>query len=569
MTKSARPKEEKRIKVAVIGSGLAGLTAAFLLSQTVSKREKYEVHIFERNESLGLDASSISFNHLNQKQKHKQVRIDVPMRSINAGYYPNLTRLYKTLGIKLKRTDFTFSFSSIHTPRSPFMLYNGQSGIRGFSIKQHHSHLSSLEQKISFKFKQSITTLIFAFSYLVLLFFALYHHACGHLLDPTHSINREPFLHWSNRHKRYIDSTFIHSIVLTLFSAVTTSSIASVEQIPAAEILLYISSTLFRNHYTVQGGVQTVQNALRRNIPIERIHTSCTVEQIRAEKQGYTISIRDQSPMSDFHHVILATPATFSKSLIESYCDSLDRNTQQFDQFDNIRTLQDNLAQIRYEESIVINHSDRSLLPNNKNDWRDLNLVSANVIEQDEKFQFLASKKHGGRSAMATHIIQHSKNDNNDDHLILQTTNPTIWPKKEKIISSSNFVRALTPISKEAIDGLFEWKSFNLTFRQRLMLILKLISDFEWRTKSDDFSTSLSIHSDWLTNFFSIANGKKHSLRLGKSQSNRSLQSINLQSSGNIWLCGSYAQGIPLLEGCVTSSMLVVNEILQQSNPTS
>lgn len=544
--------DDKHIKVAIIGSGLAGLSASHLLSQTDKLRQKYDVHIFEKNESLGLDASSISIPHPTQQEK--SLRVDVPMRSINAGYYPNLTRLYKRLGVKLKKTNFTFSFSSIHTPRSPFMLYNGESGIRGFRVKQgdSSSHPSpSIQQRINTSFSQSLSILIFASSYILLLLFALYHHALGHLLDPTHPINREPFIHWSNRHRRYIDPTFIHSVILTLFSAVTTSSIASVEQVPAAEILLYISSTFLRDHNKVQGGVQMVQDALTKNIPLENVHTSCIVESIQSDQQGYSISIRDKPTFSGFQHVILATPATFSNSLIESYCNLVSEKAYLSEHIENIRLLQDNLAQIRYEESIVINHSDPSLLPLYKKDWRDLNLVSANTVENDERYRLLAGSKHGGRSAMATHIIQ------SNDNLILQTTNPTIWPKKDLILSSSNFVRALTPISKQAIDGLFEWTPVNLTLSQRIAQFGRLFFNFEQ-------SAPTAIHSDWLTDCSSILRGTKHSLRLGKLQSNRSLQSINSEKPGNIWLCGSYAQGIPLLEGCVTSSILVVNEILQQ-----
>lgn len=559
MTNSARCKDDRQIKIAIIGSGLAGLTACHSLSQSAELRKRYDVHIFERNDSLGLDASSITLPHPNQQEK--SLRVDVPMRSVNAGYYPNLTKLYQDLGVKLKRTKFTFSFSSIHSPRSPFMLYNGQSGIRGFSIKQDDSSShpsSSIQKRISVNFKHSLSALIFAFSYIVLLFFALYHHACGHLLDPTHAINREPFLHWSNRHKRFIDPTFIHSVVLTLFSAVTTSSIASVEQIPAAEILLYISSTFLRDHHTVQGGVQTVQDALIRNIALENIHTSCTVEQIQSNKQGYTISVKDQTPITGFQHVILATPATFSNALIESYCNSLNQKAKTLNHIENIRLLQDNLAQIRYEESIVINHSDRSLLPLNKNDWRDLNLVSANVVESDQQHRLLAGSKHGGRSAMATHIIQTTQKD---ESIILQTTNPTIWPKTETILSTSNFVRALTPISKQAIDGLFEWTPTHLTISQRFSQIYRLFMDCEQYPKQ----LSTNLKSDWLTDCFSILSGTKHSLRLGRLQSSRSLQDADSEDPGNIWLCGSYAQGIPLLEGCVTSSILVANEILQQN----
>ena len=60
-------KTNKQLNVAVIGSGLAGLSAAYLLSEN----KDIEVHLFEKNTSLGMDASSISIG------PEKNFRIDV------------------------------------------------------------------------------------------------------------------------------------------------------------------------------------------------------------------------------------------------------------------------------------------------------------------------------------------------------------------------------------------------------------------------------------------------------------------------------------------------------------
>lgn len=61
-----------KVKVAVIGSGLAGLSAAYLLTQgSIEKDKKFEVHVFEKNSELGMDAASISVG------PEKDFRIDV------------------------------------------------------------------------------------------------------------------------------------------------------------------------------------------------------------------------------------------------------------------------------------------------------------------------------------------------------------------------------------------------------------------------------------------------------------------------------------------------------------
>ncbi|KAG8960533.1 hypothetical protein FRC00_000101, partial [Tulasnella sp. 408] len=71
------------VKVAIIGSGLAGLSAAYYLSKENQKRLQggegppFEVHLFEKAATLGMDSASISV----PVKDSKVVRVDVPMRS--------------------------------------------------------------------------------------------------------------------------------------------------------------------------------------------------------------------------------------------------------------------------------------------------------------------------------------------------------------------------------------------------------------------------------------------------------------------------------------------------------
>jgi len=76
-----------------IGSGLAGLTAAYLLGK---ETRGWEVHVFEKADKLGVDAASVEVNVV-KDGKTLDVAIDVPMRSIDAGIY-----LLKTEGVDEK-----------------------------------------------------------------------------------------------------------------------------------------------------------------------------------------------------------------------------------------------------------------------------------------------------------------------------------------------------------------------------------------------------------------------------------------------------------------------------------
>lgn len=88
------------VKVAIIGSGLAGLTAAFLLSQSSSEEVEFDVHVFEKvrpsslfqhsvsrctqSSTLGMDSASMTLPVPGQE---KEWRVDVPMRSFQGGSY--------------------------------------------------------------------------------------------------------------------------------------------------------------------------------------------------------------------------------------------------------------------------------------------------------------------------------------------------------------------------------------------------------------------------------------------------------------------------------------------------
>mgnify|MGYP003303771440 FL=1 len=91
------------MKIAVIGSGISGLSAAHFLSK------KHKVTLFERHPSLGMDANSIDVHH-----EGKIARADVPLRVIYPGYYKTLMKLYSELRIKTEKVSYAASFTNIN-----------------------------------------------------------------------------------------------------------------------------------------------------------------------------------------------------------------------------------------------------------------------------------------------------------------------------------------------------------------------------------------------------------------------------------------------------------------------
>jgi predicted NAD/FAD-binding protein len=84
------------MKIAVIGGGIAGLAAAWLLSR------RHAVTLFERHAQPGFVAHSVAVDG---------VRVDVPLRVFYPGYYPTLMRLYTELGVATEPVSYATTFT--------------------------------------------------------------------------------------------------------------------------------------------------------------------------------------------------------------------------------------------------------------------------------------------------------------------------------------------------------------------------------------------------------------------------------------------------------------------------
>ena len=88
-------------KIAIIGSGISGLTASYFLSS------KYEVYLFEKNKRLGGHTRTI-----NVKENTKYLSIDTGFIVFNENNYPDLTKFLNKLKVHYSASDMSFSFSN-------------------------------------------------------------------------------------------------------------------------------------------------------------------------------------------------------------------------------------------------------------------------------------------------------------------------------------------------------------------------------------------------------------------------------------------------------------------------
>ncbi|MEI6188272.1 MAG: FAD-dependent oxidoreductase [Alphaproteobacteria bacterium] len=87
-----------RKKIAIIGSGISGLSSAYYL------KDKYETTLFEKDSRLGGHSRTIKINN--------DIDVDTGFIVLNDRTYPCLKKLFDDLNVELSKTEMSFSISA-------------------------------------------------------------------------------------------------------------------------------------------------------------------------------------------------------------------------------------------------------------------------------------------------------------------------------------------------------------------------------------------------------------------------------------------------------------------------
>lgn len=98
---SSHGEQQQRRRVAIVGSGCAGLGAVWALQST-----EYEVHLFEKSDTLGGHTNTQIF-----RAGDRCVPVDTGFIVMNTATYPNFIRFLKEVGVTTVKTEMTFGVS--------------------------------------------------------------------------------------------------------------------------------------------------------------------------------------------------------------------------------------------------------------------------------------------------------------------------------------------------------------------------------------------------------------------------------------------------------------------------
>jgi len=310
------------MKVAVVGSGLAGLAATWLVGSHA------RVTVYEAHERPGMGAHSVRL------AGHGDAPVvDVPLRVFTPAYYPTLLSLYEQAGVAVDSVDYAASFSRLGGD-TYFVYRNAQIGGRSLPWIPPAGLLQASTRAI-------------AGSVLRLHRRGPVDLAEGRLVGRTLGSYLEA---------EGYDPVFIDGFILPAYASVCTCSTEAVRAYPADVIVGYFCSGVTTHGVmrAVGGSRDVVQRLLG---PAREVRTGTSVRQVRREADGVVVTDH-RGDAARYDHVVLAAPADRGAALLEGD-----------------ETLRAVLDRVPHESSRVVVHRDGRLAPRQRDSWRPVNFV--------------------------------------------------------------------------------------------------------------------------------------------------------------------------------------------------
>ena len=321
------------MKIAVIGSGISGLSSAYYLSK------KHKVDLFEKQDRFGGHSYTLDVK-LNEKEK---VAVDAGFMVFNKITYPNLINFFKENDIEIEKSDMSFSVS-----------------VKGTNIEYCGKGLNGI-----FSNRGNLLNLKF-----VKMFFEIinFYKRCEKLnSNNIEKITLGEYLTKIGKSKYFIDYHIIPMV----------SAIWSMPPFEASQMPLTFFLSFFKNHglfklkdrpqwYTVKNRSKTYVDKILSKVSGEYFK-NYEINKIIRDNNGVKVYYGSENEFFNYDKVVLASHADESLKIIS----------------DITNKEREILSNFKYKPNKAVIHSDEKLMPVNKKAWCSWN----SSLNQDNKEQ--------------------------------------------------------------------------------------------------------------------------------------------------------------------------------------
>lgn len=319
------------MKIAVVGSGVAGLSAAFLLGG------RHDVTLFEADDRFGGHAHSHEVSHAGDS-----VVLDSGFIVFNERTYPSLIKLFRQIGVRSRPSDMSFGVRC----RRCRIEYSSR-GMAGLfatpSLRVDPRH------------------------YRLLLDIARFGRL-GRAFLAT-AVEDLPFREFLRRGG--FSATFARHFILPMAGAVWSAPFGRVLDFDTTSFLRF-----FDNHgwltlngaprwLTVEGGSREYVSRLVSHLG-PRARKSAPVASVTRTPQGVLVRLARETRVAVYDHVVLACHADQAKRLLTSPSPAESEA----------------LAAFTYSENRTFLHADRSALPERRTAWASWNCDVADCRDE-------------------------------------------------------------------------------------------------------------------------------------------------------------------------------------------
>lgn len=310
------------MKIAIVGAGISGLTAAYLLTRD------HEVVVFEANDYIGGHTNTIEV-----PLNGRRYSVDTGFIVFNLKTYPNFVTLLKQLSIGWKSSDMSFSVQCQKTG-----LEFCPSGLNALFAQRRNLVSPRFYRMImdAFRFRRESAELMGS--------------------DTFYETTLEQYLSQNN-----YSQGFIEHFIIPMGEAIWSSDPVNFKKFPARYFVEF-----FRNHGILNVHDQprwlVVEDGSSAYIPPlidsfkENIYVSCPVDQIRREPDQVVLTLGSGETYTADAVVI----ATHSDQALKLLADPSSRE-------------RDILGDIAYQHNHTVLHADASMLPSREAAWASWN----------------------------------------------------------------------------------------------------------------------------------------------------------------------------------------------------